>query len=221
MVPIGWCAARLCPDPGGAAADSVIAEKGTGSRNPVGISGNVTATWAVPFPQPQADGPSQKGDRHRRQSPDISMDTLIEARAPLRPGQTASGGQVIGPCRPAGLMEPLHACYGPCRGRKRPRPGSRPNQFALQPRTQRPGVSDCPDLGVMAGQLVGDLTGCVRRTVVDNQQFEAIGQLGGHVQDLLHSVGQGGLGVLDGQKHCKRAFQRCFPLRKGEEELRW
>ena len=87
---------------------------------------------------------------------------------------------------------------------------SQEDNFAVgsfQARVQRFGqtstgiVTGDTNLGELSRQFSGNFLGPIRRTIVDDQHLELIGQLRQHVQHGRDVAGQGVLGVVDRQKY--------------------
>ena len=135
----------------------------------------------------------------------------------LLAGKSLQPPQIIGANRPTDLREFFHGAVFFV---------AHEHHFALALRQTgshrriaplRRGMAKRPHLRIMTRQFVGNFIGRVGRTVVDDQQLKAVGQLGGQVENLFDRVGQSGLGVLNGQKHGQRAFQRSVPFSSGAE----
>ena len=104
-------------------------------------------------------------------------------------------------------------------GRRPPRTKTTSPRLWARPlagRLLRPtaGMAKRADLRVVPRKFAGYLTGGVRRTIVDDQEFETLAQVRGHLQDLGDRGRQSRLGIADGQENSQRTIQgHTFPLR--------
>lgn len=70
------------------------------------------------------------------------------------------------------------------------------------------GVTDQPHLWIIARQLVRNLAGGVGRAIVDDQQFKWFARVCHDIEDFVHVLVQGRLGVLYRQQDGNRALHK-------------